>query len=98
MTKLTSEGAKVTRPSVFAGKIWVGMVKKIHTKDRLSGEKFKFLSISKHSSLVEHGVVWFKVKTYQTDWPVKKYKLPRRLLICLRSTVGALQVYGKTNS
>ena len=66
-----AESAEVTRPSVFAGKIWVGIVKKNHAQDRLSGEKFKFLSISKHSSLVKHGVVWLNVKTYQTDCPVK---------------------------
>ena len=47
------------------------MAKKIHAQDRLSGEKFKFLPISKHSSLVKHGVVWLNVKTYQTDCPVK---------------------------
>ena len=35
------ESKKVTRPSVFADKIWVGLVKKIHTQDWLSGEKFK---------------------------------------------------------
>ena len=69
--KFHAESAKVTRPSVFAGKISVGLVKKIHTQDRLSGEKFKLLSISKHSSLVKLGVVWSSVKTYQTDCPVK---------------------------
>ena len=46
-------------------------MKKIHTQDRLSGEKFKFLSISKHSSLVKLGAVWLNVKFYQTDCPVK---------------------------
>ena len=70
-TIIRTDRAKVTRPSVFAGKIWVGLVKKIHTQDRLSGEKFKYLSISKHSSLEKLGVVWLKVKTYQTDCPVK---------------------------
>ena len=63
--------AKVTRPSVFAGKIWVGLEKKIQAQDRLSGEKFKFLYTSKHSSLVKLGAVWLNVKTYQTDCPVK---------------------------
>ena len=53
-----SESAKVTRPSVFTGKISVGLVKKIHTQDHLSGEKIQILSISKHSSLVKLGVVW----------------------------------------
>ena len=46
-------------------------MKKIHTQDRLSGEKFNFLSISKHSSLEKLGVVWFNVKSYQTGCPVK---------------------------
>ena len=46
-------------------------MKKIHTQDLLSGEKFKFLSISKHSSLVKLCVVWLNVKSYQTDCPVK---------------------------
>ena len=62
--------AKVTRPSVFAGKILVGLVKIIHTQDRLSGEKFKVVFISKHSSLVKLCVVWLNVKTYQTDCTV----------------------------
>ena len=69
--ELLSEIAKVTRPPVFAGKIRVRLVKKIHTQDRLSGKKFKFLSISKHYSLVKLGVVWLNVKSYQTDCPVK---------------------------
>ena len=75
------EIVKVTRPPVFAGKIWVRLVKNIHTQDRSSGEKFKFLSISKHSSLVhvKLGVVWLNVKSYQTDCPVKNYKLSHRL-------------------
>ena len=68
---ICTESAKVTRPPVFAGKISVGLVNKINTQDRLSGEKFKFLSISKHSSLVKLGVVWLNVKTYQTNCPVK---------------------------
>ena len=46
-------------------------MKKIQTQDRLSGEKFKFLYTSKHSSLVKLGAVWLNVKTYQTDCPVK---------------------------
>ena len=48
-------------------------MKKLHTQDWLSGEKFKFLSIhvSKHPSLVKLGVVWLNVKSYQTDCPVK---------------------------
>ena len=66
-----TESAKVTRPSVFTGKISVGLVKKIHTQDHLSGEKNQILSISKQSSLVKLGVVWLNVKTYQTDCPVK---------------------------
>ena len=66
----STDNAKVTRPPVFAGKIQVGLVNKIHTQDRLSGEKFKFLSISKHTSLVKLGVVWLNAKTYQTDCPV----------------------------
>ena len=46
-------------------------MKKIQAQDWLSGEKFKFLYTSKHSSLVKLGAVWLNVKTYQTDCPVK---------------------------
>ena len=90
------DNAKVTRPSVFAGKISVGLVKKIHTQDPLSGENFNFLPISKHSSLVKLGVVWLNAKTYQTDCPVKKYKLSRRLIIrsvSQRSRSNVMPVY-----
>ena len=43
----------------------------MQAQDRLSGEKFKFLYTSKHSSLVKLGAVWLNVKTYQTNCPVK---------------------------
>ena len=62
---------------------------KIHTQDRLSGEKFKFLTISKHQSLVKLGVVWFNVKTYQTDCPVNNINF--RIDCCCLNVVNVLK-------
>ena len=67
-----SESSKVTWPSVFAGKNLSRAGEKISThRTSCLGEKFKFLSISKHSSLVNLSVVWLNVKSYQTNCPVK---------------------------
>ena len=49
------------------------------TQDRLSGEKFKILSISKHSSLVKLGVFWLNVKKITRPIVLWKYELSRRL-------------------
>ena len=70
-------------------------MKKIHAQDLLSGEKFKFLSISKHSSLVKLGVVWLKLKCkiLQDRLSYEKYKLSHRLESARRTTSHALLIY-----